>query len=100
MHERIELVLMSLPVEIAARLEYLPPTSVGRMRIAETVDEALEWIEETILFSHTRAGTISVEELLRAEFGDPDAASLLFGVLQAEVVAAGSGAAASGRVVR
>ncbi len=89
-HERIELVLTSLPPEIAVRLQYLPPTPDGRMRIAETVDEALEWIEETILFSHAREGSISVEEGLRAEFRDPDAASLLFGALQAEVVAAGT----------
>jgi SulP family sulfate permease len=92
--ERIKLVLTSLSAEVAARLECLPPMPDSRMRIADTLDEGLEWVEETILFSHAREGEgegdVSVADLLRAEFSDPDSVSLLLGMLHAEEIAAGA----------
>ncbi len=70
--EGIVLVFAAVPPAVAVRLDAVPPVARSQRHIAPTLDEGLEWCEETRLteLRHDRTDHPSIHEQLAVAFGD------------------------------
>jgi SulP family sulfate permease len=90
--ERIVLVMTAMPPAVAARLGTRALIPGGELRVFASLDQGLEWCEETRLaeLQYDRNGPPSVHEQLAAAFGDPVLAARFIARLESLTFAAGS----------
>ncbi len=90
--ERIVLVMTAMPPAVAARLGTRALIPGGELRIFASLDQGLEWCEETRLaeLQDDRNGPPSVHEQLAAAFGDPALAARFIARLEPLAFAAGA----------